>query len=84
MRIIAWQLRLLAVGGAVLLLGACDVDQTEEGELPEVTVEEGELPEYDVDAAEVEVGTDEDTVIVETPEVDIEAPEADDAETRDD
>lgn len=77
MKKIAWQFRLLAVAAAVILVGACDVDQTEEGEMPEVSVEEGELPEYDVDAAEVEVGTDEDTVVVETPEVDVEMPDED-------
>ena len=54
----------LAVGVA-----ACDVDQTEEGDLPEVNVEGGNLPEYDVDAAEIEVNTD--TSMVVTPDVDI-------------
>jgi hypothetical protein len=53
---------------------ACDVDQTEEGEMPEVEVQEGELPAYDVDAADVEVT--EDTVTV--PDVDVTAPEEDD------
>ena len=54
-------------------LAACDVDQTEEGDMPDVEVEGGNLPEYDVDAADVEVGTD--TATVEVPDVDIEAPE---------
>jgi hypothetical protein len=53
---------------------ACDVDQTEEGEMPEVEVQEGELPAYDVDAADVEVT--EDTITV--PDVDVTAPEEDD------
>lgn len=60
---------------ASLALAACDVDQTEEGELPEVNVEGGNMPEYDVTTPEVEVGTEETTV--EVPTVDIEA--ADDA-----
>lgn len=74
MKAMAWQVRLLAAGFGIFLLGACDVDQTQEGRLPDVEVEGGELPEYDVDAPEVEVGTREDTVVVETPTVDIDAP----------
>lgn len=54
----------------VLSFTACEVEQTEEGEMPEVTVEEGNLPEYDVDAPEVDVEMEEKTV--EVPDVDIE------------
>ena len=54
---------------ASLALVACDVDQTEEGEMPEVNVEGGNMPEYDVTTPEVEVGTEETTV--EVPTVDI-------------
>ncbi|MEM7689894.1 MAG: hypothetical protein AAF291_12805 [Pseudomonadota bacterium] len=52
-------------------LAACDVQQTEEGEMPDVdvSVEEGNLPEYDVDAPELKVGTTE--MDVEVPEVDV-------------
>jgi hypothetical protein len=64
-------LGLLIAPAFALGLTACDVDQTEEGEMPEVEVEEGELPAYDVDAADVEVT--EDTVTV--PDVDVESPE---------
>ena len=60
---------LFAVG-----MTACDVNQTEEGAMPEVEVQEGELPAYDVDAAEVEVT--EDTVTV--PDVDINNPDEND------
>lgn len=59
----------------VVGIAACDVDQTEEGELPDVDVEGGQVPEYDVDAADVDVGTD--TAVVEVPDVDIEDPDAD-------
>jgi hypothetical protein len=55
-------------------LAACDVDQTQEGELPEVQVEGGQLPEYDVETAEVEVGTEKKTI--EVPDVDITMPDA--------
>ena len=70
----------LAFLAAPLALGltACDVDQTEEGSLPEV--EGGNLPEYDVEGPDVDVGTEEvevpDTVTV--PTVDVDGP--DDAE----
>lgn len=57
-------------------LAACDVDQTEEGEMPDVDVQGGNMPEYDVETADVDVGTEEKTV--EVPDVDVTMP--DDAE----
>lgn len=66
-------------------LAACNVDQTEEGELPDVDVsaEGGNLPEYDVETADVEIGTE--TQEVEVPTVDVDMPEDDtpDAEEQD-
>ncbi|HEX6589211.1 MAG TPA: hypothetical protein VF039_09320 [Longimicrobiales bacterium] len=62
-------------------LAACDVDQTQEGDLPDVDVEGGQVPEYDVDAADVDVGTDTQTVVV--PDVDVQnegEPEAQDGD----
>ena len=59
----------LAIG-----LAACDVDQTQEGDLPEVEVTGGQMPEYDVETADVDVGTEEKTV--EVPDVDITMPDA--------
>lgn len=59
----------------LLPLAACSVEQTEEGELPEVEATGGEMPEYDVDAADVEVGTE--TREVEVPTVDVEPPDED-------
>ncbi len=64
-------------GAAALGLAACDVEQTEEGEMPEVNVEGGNMPEYDVDTADVEIGTEKRTV--EVPTIDVE--EADASET---
>lgn len=61
-------------GAAALGLAACDVAQTEEGEMPEVNVEGGNLPEYDVDVADVKIGTEERTV--EVPTIDIEEADA--------
>ncbi|MBI1404010.1 MAG: hypothetical protein GC147_12455 [Porphyrobacter sp.] len=55
-------------------LAACDVDQTEDGEMPEVDVKGGNMPEYDVETADVDVGTKEKTV--EVPDVDVTMPDA--------
>lgn len=66
-------LKALAAAGllsAGLTLSACDVEQTEEGALPDVDVDmdvdadPGNLPEYDVDWANVDVGTTEETITV--------------------
>ncbi len=59
-----------AVAIAAAGLTACDVDKTQEGEMPEVKVEGGQMPAYDVDVAEVEVGTTE--KVVEVPKVTME------------
>ena len=64
----------IAIGTLALSLAACDVEQTEEAELPDVEVEGGNLPEFDVDVADVEVGSEE--VEVEVPTVDVEMPDA--------
>ncbi|BDI59867.1 hypothetical protein [Qipengyuania nanhaisediminis] len=56
-------------------LAACDVDQTEEGDMPEVNVDGGNLPEFDVEGPDVDVGTEEMTV--EVPDVDVSVPDAD-------
>ncbi|HEY0592776.1 MAG TPA: hypothetical protein VGF40_13480 [Thermoanaerobaculia bacterium] len=53
----------------VASLGACRVEKTEEGELPEVEVKGGEMPKYDVDTADVDVTTS--TATVTTPDVDV-------------
>jgi hypothetical protein len=52
-----------------LSLGACTVDQTREGEAPEIDVEAGTLPEYEVRPADVDVGWD--TTQVRTPTLDV-------------
>lgn len=73
-----------AVLCAALGLAACDAEQTEEGEMPEV--QGGNLPEYDVDTADVnaDVGTEEvevpDTVDVPTMDVDVGSADANNAE----
>ncbi len=51
---------------------ACDVDQTKEGELPDVdvNVSEGQLPEFNVQGPDVDVGTKNETIQVPTIDVD--------------
>ena len=73
-------LSILCLSILLMPLAACSVEQTEEGELPNVDVnaEGGEMPEYDVDAADVEVGTE--TKEIEVPDIDIQSPEEDEAE----
>ena len=58
-----------------LALAGCDVDQTKEGELPDVDVNAtgGELPEFNVEGPEVNVGTENKTVEVPTIDVDVPA-----------
>lgn len=74
-----------AFAAATLGLAACDVEQTEEGEMPEV--EGGNMPEYDVDTADVDAsfGTEEvevpDTVEVPTMDVDVEPADAGEEDT---
>jgi len=62
-----------AIGTAALALAGCDVEQTEEAEMPEV--EGGNLPEYDVDAADVDVDADTTTQEVEVPTLDVDVAE---------
>lgn len=64
-----------ALAATTVGLAACDVEQTEEGEMPEMDVEAGNAPEYDVDAAEVEATPT--TEEVEVPSLDVDVEEAD-------
>lgn len=57
----------LLVPAVAFGIGACSVEQTEEGELPDV--EGGNLPEYDVDAPDVDVNMD--SVTVPVPDIDV-------------
>jgi hypothetical protein len=61
------------VGASCLALVACDVDQTQEGNLPDIDVNAsgGQLPEFNVEGPEVNVGTENKTVEVPTVDVDI-------------
>jgi hypothetical protein len=52
---------------------ACDVDQTKEGDMPEVdmNVSGGQLPEFNVQGPDVEVGSRNETIQVPTVDVDM-------------
>lgn len=75
---------------ALMLQASCSVEQTEEGELPDVNieVESGKLPDYDLDLADIDIKTEKKTVqvpkvvmeekVIEVPTVDVEMPNDDD------
>ena len=50
----------MIIAASCLVLAACDVDQTKEGEMPDVdvNVSGGQLPEYNVEGPSVNVGTE--------------------------
>ena len=64
-------LRKAALALAVLTVAACQVEKTQEGELPEVKVEGGQLPKYEVkttdDADELRLRMD--TALVPIPKL---------------
>ena len=70
----------VAVAAVVGLVLLTDVDLTETGSLPSVSVEAGEMPAIDVDVADIDVGKK--TMEVEVPTLNIDLPkegqEADD------
>ena len=65
---------LIASGALSISLAGCDVEKTQEGEMPKVEVTGGQIPKYDVDAPEVDVKTEKRTV--EVPVVDVEEADA--------
>ena len=67
----------IAIGFGIYFI---DVDQTEEGSMPDVdvSVEGGEMPEFDADVGDIETGTEE--VTIEVPTLDVQSPEEDAAE----
>lgn len=67
-----WLIALLIVVALVVAafaFGLIDVDQTQDGVAPTVSVEGGQAPEFDVNTADVDVGTKTETV--EVPTVDV-------------
>jgi hypothetical protein len=62
------------VGASCFAIAACDVDQTKEGDVPDVdvNVSGGQLPEYNVEGPSVNVGTE--NKVIQVPTVDVDAP----------
>lgn len=73
-------IKMFAASAICFGIAACDVDQTKEGDLPEVEVNAsgGQMPEYDVDAPSVNVGTE--NKVVEVPTVEVDAAKEDNQE----
>ncbi|MDP1863474.1 MAG: hypothetical protein ACOH1Q_10325 [Thiobacillus sp.] len=69
---------LLLVPALVFGLSACDVKQTQEGQLPDVEVKGGQVPKYDVDAGDVDVKMEK--KVIEVPTVEVDTPAQDQKE----
>jgi hypothetical protein len=54
------------LGAAALALAGCDVQKTQNGEMPTVNVSGGKLPTYNVTGPDVNVGSKTETVTVPT------------------
>ena len=65
----AFNSRILIALALAFAASACSLEQTREGEAPEVEVRGGQLPAYEVDTAMVEIGTER--TEVEVPDVDV-------------
>ena len=75
--IIAAVVAVIAIAFGVYMI---DIDQTEEGSLPDVDIsmEGGNMPEFDAEVGDIETGTE--TVTMEVPTLDIQSPEEDAAD----
>ena len=67
------KIRIALIILSAFVIAGCDVEQTQEGQLPEVEVKGGQLPKFDVKTPEVEVGTK--TIEVQVPDVDVKMPD---------
>lgn len=69
------KITIILAGASCLGLAACDVDKTDNGQMPDVdvNVSGGDLPEYNVTGPDVDVGTENTTVQVPTLDVDVPA-----------
>lgn len=65
----------LPIAALAFAFVSCDIDKTEEGELPEVKVEgETKLPKYEVEGPDVKVEKKQ----IEVPTLDVDLPEEED------
>lgn len=65
---------LLLAAASSLGLAACDVDQTQNAQLPDVDINAtgGQAPEFDVTGPDVNVGME--NTVVQVPDVDVDVP----------
>lgn len=70
--VIAAIIAVVVIGFGIYMI---DIDQTEEGSMPEVSVEGGNLPKFDAEVGDVDVTEEEVTVTV--PEIEVTPPEDD-------
>lgn len=65
--------KILLAGTISLTFAGCQVEQTKEGEMPDVDVNAsgGQMPEFNVQGPDVDVGTENRTVQVPTIDVDV-------------
>ncbi len=75
--VIAVIIAVAVVGFGVYMI---DIDQTEEGSLPnvELSVEGGNMPAFDAEVGDIETGTEE--VTLEVPTIEFQSPEEDAAD----
>lgn len=67
----------IALTGLVLTVAACDVNKTEDGEMPEVHADSGNLPEYEVKKTEEGRMPDIDVEGGKLPEYDVDTADVD-------
>lgn len=63
--------------GLVLAAAGCDVNKTQEGEMPEVSVDGGNMPEYEVRKTEEGEMPDVNVSGGQMPEYDVDTPDVD-------
>ena len=61
--------------GSMLLMTACEVDKTEEGEMPKVSVQGGQMPEYEVKKTQEGELPDVDVDAGKMPKYDVKGPD---------
>ena len=69
--------KIFAISSLALAATACDVNKTEDGEMPDVDVESGELPEYEVEKTDDGEMPDVDVEGGEMPEYDVDTMDVD-------
>lgn len=67
--------KLITFLGAMLLMTACEVEKTEEGEVPKISVDGGQLPKYEINKTQEGRMPDVDVDAGKVPEYDVKGPD---------